>query len=191
MTGGNPPAPANGVAPTSQALAAVLIDDLGKLGGGPVTHPSGEAGNGNDSFVFWNQSSVGLSITPPDQEAAYNQNTLYDCKNIIAGATCEEYKLADGTLVTYFYIPGRNNPGETKDSKIQANIDILRPDGTDIGIVASNGRANGQFGADRADLPLTEQQLWSVVSDPRLGTLMDAHFVELANKNIKLEPHAY
>jgi hypothetical protein len=119
-----------------------------------------------------------------------DQSPPLDCTIIIGGDTCSRYRLPDGTLVDYAHIPSGPEDTATKNRKNQTSFLIIRPDGTRIGILASNGRA-ADAGPDRADLPLTAQQLWSIAADPRLGALMDPAFVETSNKMVPLDAAPY
>jgi len=77
-----------------------------------------------------------------------------------------------------------------KNEKWQRNVSILRTDGSQIVVLEMNGREDGNFGADRADLPLTAQQLYTIAQDPRWGATMDAAFVHAAS-TIQVSPNPF
>lgn len=190
MTGAGRTTPPDGVPATARSVAAVLIDDLQQRGGtvthvfatAPTTAPNLDGQYGAD--MFWNLSTVAVRLF----DAAHAGQT--GCPKTNDGMVCYDYKLADGTEVNYFMIPGRTDQ-DIKNQKSQANLTITYPDGSQTVVLELNGREQGLYGADRADLPLTEQQLWTLAADPRMGPVMDREFVKTADRTIVLEPEDY
>ncbi|GAA1988408.1 hypothetical protein [Catenulispora subtropica] len=175
-----PPVPPGQDRTTAQSMLLVLEQEVTKVGGaGDFTHLTGYAPDGDprqtqtSTFMgdlYWNHSTIAVRYTlppaDPDPKAAKNP---------------------DGDVFRWD-TPGVAGTSEVKLAKSERGVELTRADGSKVVVLEINGPELGGAGPDRADLPLTSDQLLAIARDPRWGPTMDKAFVAEAAATIQLEP---
>jgi hypothetical protein len=174
--GWQPPAttgkPADPATADGQAVAEILREDLAGAAPGSASGYSGgatPAGINANASLTWTakQGSTGFSVSvndsrPDDKRLQSSCNPMYEVDYCAAGT------LADGTVVYVTHStshPASGGPTHTH------NITIQRPDHIQILVVEWSDTG-----------PLTDDQLYKVVSDPRWALKMDSSFVAHADQ---------
>ncbi|MEY9859803.1 hypothetical protein ABH935_005436 [Catenulispora sp. GAS73] len=182
--------PKDAVLATGSAMAA-LLEQLLPDAGVAVQHATGFADDTTDPYsqhiasadLFWKNATIAIRV--------FEKGKGWPLGCATGMQDCADYKLPDGTHVNVWTDPGRNTPGEVKNTKTTQYVDLLRPDGTEVSLMQINGRESGNFGADRSEMPLTQQQMYAIASDPRWSTSMDAAFVHTANATVHVSEDPY
>lgn len=172
-TGGHLSDPTNTDGPS---VAELLIDNLALIGpGGSGSSFSGSsmAGMNANATLTWTtqQGSIRISASVSDG-GADGKTPQSQCYPAFEMDYCAVATLSDGSVVMVQHNSGGYQAGSSQSTHDNM-VMITRPDHAAINVVEwSNG-------------PLTDDQLYKIVSDPRWGLKMDGSFVTHADKVIR------
>ncbi|GAA2026655.1 hypothetical protein GCM10009839_26460 [Catenulispora yoronensis] len=179
-----PPVPSGQARTTAQSMLLLLEQNVTRVGGpGDFSHTFGYAPTGNPGEaqktmflgdLYWNHTTISVSYTLPPKKQA-------DPKK----------KVPPGGDVFRWDTPGVTGTSEVKLAKSARGVELTRTDGSRVMVLETNGPGNGLAGPDRADLPLTSDQLLSIARDSRWEASMGADFVAQAQTAIELESTPY
>jgi len=159
-----------------QSVAELLIDDLSQIGsGGSGSAFSGSslAGMNANATLTWTMphGSVRISASVSDG-AADGKTPQSQCLPAFEMDYCAAATLSDGSVVMVQHNSGGYAAGSSQSTH-NTMVMITRPDHAAINVV------------EWSDGPLTDDQLYKIVSDPRWGLKMDGSFVTHADKVVR------
>lgn len=157
-----------------QSVAELLIDDLALIGpGGSGSSFSGSsmAGMNANATLTWTTQHGSIRISASVSDGGADGKTPQSqCYPAFEMDYCAAATLSDGSVVMVEHNTGEPANGPATHNNI---VMITRPDHAAINVVEwSNG-------------PLTDDQLYKIVSDPRWGLKMDGSFVSHADTVIR------
>lgn len=159
-----------------QSVAELLIDDLALVGpGGSGSGFSGGsmAGVNANATLTWTtqQGSIRISASVSDG-GADGKTPQSQCYRAFEMDYCAAATLSDGSVVMVEHNSGGSQAGGSPATH-NTMVMITRPDHAAINVV------------EWSEGPLTDDQLYKIVSDPRWGLKMDGSFVAHADKVVR------
>ena len=172
-----PPVPARPTNPTStdgQSVAELVLDVLGTIepGSGSSFSGSSQADVNANATLTWTTQHGSIRLSASVSNGALDGKTPQSqCMPAYEMDYCAAATLADGSVVMVEHGTGYPTPASAPTHNNM--VMITRPDHAAINVVEwSNG-------------PLTDDQLYKIVSDPRWGLAMDGSSVAKADRDIR------
>jgi len=169
-----PAHPANATSTDGQSVAELVVDVLWTIepGSGSSFSGSSQADVNANATLTWTAQHGSIRLSASVSNGALDGKTPQSqCMPAYEMDYCAAATLADGTVVLVQH--GTGYPTPSSPPTHTNMVTITRPDHAAINVVEwSNG-------------PLTDDQLYKIVSDPRWGLSMDGSFVANADRVVR------